>query len=112
MAKAWTVKEVKRCADCYKYGGMPLARTIVCRSDNAIEVKMRKIGVTVNKERKYCGKPRKWFAETIAEIFEMIASGLPPSTVAEYFNSTTNSIEAVIHCAKKNGFDAYPMRNK
>ena len=112
MAKAWTNKEVSRCADCYEYGGMPLARTIINRSDNAIEVKMRKVGVSVNERRRYCGKTRQWFAEAIAEIFEMIASGISTSTIAELFNSTVNSIESVIHCAKKNGFAAYPMRNK
>lgn len=63
---------------------------------------------------------RIWFAEDIAhamERLEEIRSGIefrPKAleTVSKEFGVEPMSLNAMIHNARKNGFDAYPMREQ
>lgn len=60
-------------------------------------------------------KPRvqsnqKWFAEDIANIFELLSQGLKISEIATYIGITDGSLKYLLVTAKKNGFDAYPKR--
>ena len=113
MAKAWTGQEIKACSLIYSTQGVKPAMAHTGRSKPSVIEAMRSAGVKCfNSAGAIRPQPRKWWAEDIATMFELIECGLKYSIIAEYFNSTTGSITAAIHYAKKNGFDAYPLRNK
>lgn len=115
MAKAWTSKEVKACSLIYSSSGIQAAMKSTGRTRPSVLNKMTEINNTS------AWKPmtsnlkaitRKFYAEDIAKMFEFSSSGLKASLIAEYFNTTISSIKSTMCLARKNGFDAYPMRNK
>jgi len=110
MAKSWTMKEQKLCCAAYSEGGIRQARLAVNRSDSAITTMIRDSGASsqVNTGQ----QKRAYYAEDIVQIFEMVASGIKHSIIAEYYNTTRVAIKFTIYNARKNGFDAYPVRNK
>ncbi len=111
MAKAWTNPEIKRCAKAYSKGGIRLALTSVDRSANAINKKMTNLGVLVSNPNLHKGAVRFWFAEEVADIFELSAI-YTLSFIAEMYQVTVENIELIINIAARKGFDAYPMRSK
>ena len=110
MAKAWTNPEIKLCSAAYAKGGLEQAKLAVDRSMASIITTMSYAGIKapVNAGRKI----QKYYAEDIALMFEMANCGLKHSVIGEYFNTTRAAIKFTIHNARKNGLDAYPMRNK
>ena len=82
------------------------------RSEYAIKHRMKELSVKCagDKSRSLVPKKRCWFAEDVADIFEMINCGLKYSIIAEAYNSSASVIGNIVSRARKHGFDAYPMR--
>lgn len=53
---------------------------------------------------------RKWYAEDVASLFEMRASGVCLKSCGRHFNVSWRTIQRVIENAKRGGFAAYPKR--
>jgi len=108
--KGWTSKEIKLCSAAYSEGGLEQAKLVVDRSMSSIITMMSYAGT---KAPTNTGKKiQKYYAEDIILMFEMANCGLKHSIIGEYFNTTRAAIKFTIHNARKNGFDAYPMREK
>ena len=114
MAKAWTGPELKECSLIYSTHGMKEAMASTGRSQASVSSAMIKAGVRCKTRSVDSLKPRvrTWYAEQIAWIFESIEQGVSRSIIAESLNVNLCSINTAINNARKNGFDAYPMRNK
>lgn len=56
------------------------------------------------------GRPRRFYADTIAMIFEMRQSGMMIKEIAKMFNVTTKNMSHLIIKARNEGFDAFPKR--
>tara|TARA_R110002020_G_C15751214_1_gene726128 strand:+ start:154 stop:501 length:348 start_codon:yes stop_codon:yes gene_type:complete len=114
MPKPWTVKEQKECSLVYSTEGMKAAMAFNGRSRPAIKSMMRKIGTSCAHDNKAGLIPsrRSWYREDVIEVFEMAGSGLNYSVIAEFYNSTANAIALLTLKARRNGFDAYPLRGK
>ena len=115
MAKAWTPKEVKDCSLIYSDSGIQAAMKSTGRSRHSVLNKMKEINNTSTWKpmtRNLKSITRKLYAEDVAKMFEFSSSGLKASLIAEYFNTTANSIRSTMCLARKNGFDAYPLRNE
>ena len=115
MAKPWTSKEQKLCSELYSAGGLPLAMESIDRSNTSIITRMSKLNVkspissVENLDPLINGR---WYAEDVAKIFELASAGIKHSIIAEYFNTAKRNIEKILYNARKNGFDAYPLRSK
>lgn len=114
MAKAWTVKEERECSTIYALEGAEVAAYKLGRSKASIYRRMQKLGVKSGYDRadNLLATTRVWFAEELAQMFEFMQSGLTSFLIAEFFDTTAASIRSAISLAKRNGLDAYPMRNK
>lgn len=115
MTKAWTSKEVKDCSLIYSASGIQAAMKSTGRSRHSVLNKMKEINNTS------IWKPmtgnlksitRKFYAEDVAKMLELSSCGLRALLIAEYFNTTASSIRSTMCLARKNGFDAYPLRNE
>jgi len=114
MAKEWTVKEEQECSAIYSKKGAEEASKQLGRSAHSIYEKMRKLGVKsqhCNAKNLKSRTERKFFAEEISVIFELLQSGISYSIISEMFDTTASSIRGTVSIAKKNGFEAYPLRN-
>lgn len=114
MAKAWTVKMKNECAIIYSEKGSDDAVEYTGKTLKAVRGMMDKMGVKCAHSKPRVNmniNPRKWWAEDVAELFCMVSDGIEYSICSEYFNTTRKAIQGVMHNARKNGFDAYPMRN-
>ena len=56
------------------------------------------------------GRPRRFYADTIAMIFEMRQRGMMIKEIAKIFNVTTKNMSNLIIKARNEGFDAFPKR--
>ena len=56
------------------------------------------------------GRPRRFYADTIAMIFEMRQRGMMVKEIAKIFNVTTQNMSNLITKARNEGFDAFPKR--
>jgi hypothetical protein len=108
MAKPWTTREQRDCAEAYSQQGLHAAIAVTGRGKCSIISKMSTLGCNsaVNSGQ----KERQYYAGDIANIFEMISCGLKQSLIAEYYNTTRGAIKSLVFRANKYGFDAYPLR--
>ena len=109
MAKQWTNKELDRCAKAYEEGGINLARTVIDRSDDAIYHQMSENRIYVFEANERKGRTRRWFAEDIADIFEL-SQNKTRKEIADMYKTTVSNICLLINNAMKNGFNEYPLR--
>ena len=56
------------------------------------------------------GAPRKFFAEDVAQIFELMSEGLLSTEICLVIGSSPASVRSIIRDAKSKGFDAFPKR--
>ena len=114
MAIQWTGPMIKRCAEVYSNQGAMAAIELTGASYNAVKIQMSAIGAKClnNSSSHLVKEPRRFYGEDVALMFEMFCSGVEQKIIAEYFDATISSIKSVFSNARKNGFDAYPMRNK
>ena len=115
MAKAWTLKEVKACSLIYSSRGIQAAMKSTGRTRHSVLNKMKEMNNTTTWKPMTSNLKaitRKFYAEDIAKMFEFSSSGLKSSLIAEYFNTTISSIRSTMCLARKNGFDAYPIREQ
>ena len=114
MATAWTGRMQNECARLYSSEGSSAAVEYTGKTLKAVRGMMDKMGVKCAHTKPRVNlnlNPRKWWAEDVAHLFCMVSDGISYSTCSEYFNTTKKAIEGVIYSARKNGFNAYPMRN-
>lgn len=55
---------------------------------------------------------RIWFAEDIALLFEMRASGMSLKECGKKLGISWRTVQRMIENAKRGGFAAYPLREK
>lgn len=53
---------------------------------------------------------RKWYAEDLAEMFEMQADGKTGQEIADLFKIERRTVYVIFYQAKKHGFDLYPKK--
>lgn len=116
MAKSWTGKEQKACALIYKVNGLDVAMKYTNRSRHSVIHKMKELGkfqlskYDVTKNLKPIA--RKFYAEDVANMFELANSGIKSSIIGEYYNTTSESIRSTMSLARKNGLSMYPLRSR
>ena len=115
MATAWTGREEKDCTLIYSDSGLQAAMDSTGRTKYSVLNKMRELGKFkpsgYDVSRNLKSIVRKFYAEDVARMFEFSDSGIKSSVIAEYFNSTSDSIRSTMKLARKNGMNTYPMRN-
>ena len=114
MASQWTGSMIKQCAAAYSTDGIKAAMALTGKTASAIRTRMCLIGVPSNTatSENLIITERKWYAEDVANLMEMIESGVKHSIAAEYYDVKIRQIQKVLYLARKHGFAAYPMRNK
>tara|TARA_R110000744_G_scaffold380326_3_gene500730 strand:- start:3795 stop:4142 length:348 start_codon:yes stop_codon:yes gene_type:complete len=110
--KPWTGVEQKTCSTIYTTEGLQAAMKYTGRSRHSVKHKMKELGVSSTYDRSQTLKfiERKFYAEDIAVMFEMVADGVKSSIIGEYFNTTSISIRSTMCLARKNGIQMYPKR--
>lgn len=116
MGSQWTGKMQSECARIYSTDGSDAAVAYTGKTLKAVRGMMEKMGVKCARTKRSVSllnlKPRKWWAEDVAELFCMVDDDVSYSLCAEYFNTTKKAIENVVSNAKQHGFDKYPRREK
>jgi hypothetical protein len=69
--------------------------------------KKTQLGLFTNENRT---KPRKFYAENVACIFELIAQGFNFEEIGKCFNVKGVTIQRTINDAKSHGFSHHPLR--
>ena len=104
----WTGPMIKKATKLYIKGGSTLVLREMGIKRPLVIDKMFNLGV----KTEYKKVQRRFYAEDIAAMFEFRSLGLSFEDIAVGFKSTANSIKTMLVDARKNGFDAYPMRSE
>lgn len=116
MAKPWTGKEQKACALIYKVNGLAVAMEYTGRSRHSVINKMKEMGefqlskYDVTKNLKPIA--RKFYAEDVANMFELASDGIKSSIIGEYYDTSSESIRSTMSLARKHGLNMYPLRSQ
>lgn len=106
MKTKWTGLMEKKAAKLYVDGGSRLVNKEMGIPQESVRFKMHELGV----KTEYRRNQRGFYAEDIAAMFEFRELGLSFEAIAIGFKSTANSIKSMLVNARRNGFDAYPLR--
>tara|TARA_R110002167_G_scaffold45515_1_gene136695 strand:- start:113 stop:442 length:330 start_codon:yes stop_codon:yes gene_type:complete len=106
MAIRWTGPMQKTAVELYIKGGSKLVEKEMSIEPASTRHKMHTLGIKTN----YKHQQRGFYAEDIAAMFDFRELGLSYEAIAIGFKSTANSIKSMLVSARKNGFDAYPLR--
>ena len=104
----WTSKEEKRLIDIYPRFDRVGCSIILNRTAKSIRAKASELGI--KSPRVSIGKKRSFFAEDIANVFELVQMGFDCESIAKCFNCNFATVGRVIRDAKLNGLANFPLR--
>lgn len=108
MSRAWTGPEGETLRRIYQKFDVPGCALILDRSHISVQDKVTEL--KLKSPRVTFGNSRIFYAEDIANIFELMAGGFNPRQISKCFRVPSRTIQTVVARAKREGFDAYPRR--
>lgn len=108
MKKSWTGKEQSRFVKLYQKFDPNGCALILNRTVFSIVAKASELNLT--SPRTFSGEKRCYFAEDIANMFQLRECGLSNSEIALSYKSTAKVISCLISKAKSGGMTTYPKR--
>lgn len=108
MNKPWTTTEQKRLGELYQRFDMNGCSMILDRPVNGVKDMVSRL--SLKSPRNTGGNIRQFYAQDIANIFELVSMGFCFNEIAKCFQSNLRTIQTVVRRAESHGFDAYPMR--
>lgn len=104
----WTYPEQKRLAELYERFDMNGCAMILNRPYASIKYMVGQMGL--KSLRNTGGNTRIFFADSVANIFELMTMGFSAEDIAKCFRVPVRTIQVTIKRAEREGFDAYPTR--
>ena len=104
--KGWTRSEIDYLEAISMENHMAECAKMLGRTFDSVRGKAEALKIKFKRKH----KPSRFFAEDIAFMMEMRASGLNTSDISKLFEINKKEINAALIHAEKYGFDKYPKR--
>lgn len=104
----WTNKEVEKLLRLSKGFKEKDLAIVMGKTHPSIKAKLKEIGVKSKWTK--TGNRRKFYAEDIANIFELKDQGFSEKEISKCFNVIPKTINVVYNLAKRQGLEAFPKR--
>ena len=106
--KDWTTGEEKRLIEIYQRFDVIGCSMVMGRTIRSIMGRAEMLGI--KSPRANIGYKRRFFAEDMANIFELMQMGFDCESIAKCFNCNLATVGRVIRDAKMNGLANFPKR--
>lgn len=106
--KFWTKKEHDKLAHLYARFDTKGCAMILGRSYASVKDKIKHL--KLSSPRSTGGNTRVFYAQDVANVFELVTMGFSHSDIAKCFNVPARTIQVTISRAKREGLSAYPKR--
>lgn len=112
MTRPWTMPELKRLATLYQKFKIEGCAMILDRTYDSVRIKAIEMKLKSPFNPLGRGALRQYYAEDLANMFELKAGGFSNSEIAKCFNTDPRAITLTMSKARKHGFDRYPKRSE
>ena len=110
--KAWTGKEQHTLIRLSERFDITALAFILNRSYDSVRLKFQELGITSKFNHKGMGKKRQFYAEDVANMFELRQMGFSLAEIAKCFNSNACTISITMSKARGQGISRFPYRNE
>jgi hypothetical protein len=110
--KAWSTKEQQTLTRLSERFDIAALAFILNRSYDSVRLKFQELGITSKFNHKGKGKQRQFYAEDVANMFELRCMGFDLADIAKCFNSNARTISIIMSKARGNGISRFPYRNQ
>jgi hypothetical protein len=106
----WTGVEIKELKRLYQKFDITGCAYILNRTYDSVRLKAIELKLVSPFNPLGRGKVRQFYAEDVANMFELRCMGFGPTEIAKCFQSKVRTITVTMSKAKKLGFDRFPKR--